>query len=181
MDESLATLVAAVVRGDPSSWDRLVTRYENLVWSVVRSFQLSDADSLDAAQMTWLRLVEKVDGITDPERIGSWLITTARRECLEILKRQSRMTPVDPMEGFRHLVDPLDSFSGVHARDELDRIFAAFNTLTENCRSLLRVLLADPAPSYEEISNALGLAVGSIGPRRQRCLSRLRAAAGALA
>jgi RNA polymerase sigma factor (sigma-70 family) len=178
MDESVGTLVYAVLRGDQGSWDRLVTQFENLVWSVVRSFQLSDADSLDAAQMTWLRLVEKLDGVTDPDRIGSWLITTARRECLEILNRQSRTTPVDPIEAFRHLVDPVDSLHGVHARDDLERIFAAFKALPEKCRSLLRVALADPPPSYQEISDALGVPVGTIGPRRQRCLAQLRAAAG---
>jgi RNA polymerase sigma factor (sigma-70 family) len=179
MAESLAVLVDGALRGDPSSWDRLVTRFENLVWSVVRSFRLSDADSLDAAQMTWLRLVEKLDGVHDPDRVGSWLLTTARRECMQIIEKRTRTSPVDPVEGFRHLADPSDTEHHLEARDELDRIFGAIEALSERCRSLLRVVLSDPPPSYEEIAEALGLPIGTIGPRRQRCLAELRAAARA--
>jgi RNA polymerase sigma factor (sigma-70 family) len=180
MDETVAALVDGALRGDSPSWDRLVTRFENLVWSVVRGFALSDADSLDAAQMTWLRLVEKLDGVTNPDKVGSWLITTARRECLQIIERRARSLPVDPVDAFRHLVSPQDSLQMVECKDELDRIFAAFKHLSEKCRSLLRVVLSDPAPTYEEISDALGLPIGTIGPRRQRCLAQLRAAASTL-
>jgi DNA-directed RNA polymerase specialized sigma24 family protein len=36
------------------------------------------------------------------------------------------------------------------------------------------MLMADPPASYEEISDQLGVPVGSIGPTRGRCLARLR-------
>lgn len=177
MELSVATLLEGALQDDAACWDQLVARFENLVWSVVRSFAMSDADSLDAAQMTWLRLVERLQDINEPDRLGSWLVTTARRECLRIVHRRTRTMPIDPIDGFRHLADPRDSLQSVHTRDELDRIFVAMKELSEKCRSLLRVVLCDPPPSYEQVAEALGLPVGTIGPRRQRCLAELRIAA----
>ncbi len=59
--------------------------------------------------------------------------------------------------------------------EERDRaLWQAFGGLAERCQSLLRLLVADPPPSYEEVSAALDMPIGSIGPTRQRCLDRLR-------
>ena len=91
--------VPALVRrasgGDARAWDALVTEYGGLVRSVARGFRLSEAQTADAVQTTWLRLVEHLSEIREPERIAGWLRTTARRSCLAILREAGREQPSD--------------------------------------------------------------------------------------
>src|SRR3954451_24443861 len=90
---SVACLLLRIRNGDGAAWDEIMRRYGKLVTTTVRSFRLQEADALDAAQMTWLRLAENTHRIQFPERLGGWLATTARRECLHILRQ------VKPMPG----------------------------------------------------------------------------------
>ena len=170
----VTALLQAAAHGDPDAWNALVARYNGLVWSVARSHRLDGADAADVTQTTWLRLVEHVGDIRDPERLGAWLATTARNESLRLLRMGQRHVLTDDA-GF---ADVADGAAPVEARlleDERDAaLWRGFATLDERCRSLLRLLVADPAPAYEEIGAALGLAIGSIGPMRARCLERLR-------
>jgi hypothetical protein len=85
---STADLLSRVRKHDRAAWDEMAYRYGALVTTTVRSFRLQDPDALDAVQMTWLRLAENLDRIQSPERLGGWLATTARRECLHILRRR---------------------------------------------------------------------------------------------
>ena len=177
-EAEMAELLGRAAAGDQSAWVRIVDRYAPLVWSVARSFRLSSADAADVHQATWLRLVEQLDSIRDPERLGAWLATTARREALALLRRASRDLPTGDM----HLLEPrLDSSvpdqspdSELLRRERDEDLWNAIGKLPGNCRNLLRLLLIDPAPSYAEVSAALEIPVGSIGPTRARCLEHLR-------
>jgi RNA polymerase sigma factor (sigma-70 family) len=91
---SNAELLLRIGDSDPTAWDEIVHRYGKLVYTTVRLFRLQDADALDAAQTTWLRLAEHVHQIQHPDRLAGWLVTTARRECLNIL-RQTKFTLFD--------------------------------------------------------------------------------------
>src|SRR3954454_24758843 len=93
--EQAADLVAAAAAGDRRSWERLVDAYVGLIWAITRSYRLSDGDAQDVSQTTWLRLIENIDRLSDPSRVGAWLATTARRECLRVL-RQSRRQACSP-------------------------------------------------------------------------------------
>jgi RNA polymerase sigma factor (sigma-70 family) len=171
-------LVRDAAAGDQAAWNRLVERFNGLVWAVARAHRLAGADASDVVQTTWLRLVENLDRLQDPERVGAWLATTARRECLRTLRLTARVLPTET----ELLPDPgTDAPLGASlVADERDRaLWAAFGGLSERCQALLRLLVADPAPSYEEIAAAVGMPVGSIGPTRARALARLRAELGA--
>ena len=74
-----AELVQAALSGDHDAWERLVRRYDTALHRVARSFRVDQATADDAVQTTWLRLVEHLDSLRDPDRLGSWLITTVRR------------------------------------------------------------------------------------------------------
>jgi RNA polymerase sigma factor (sigma-70 family) len=173
----VAELVARSRHGDAAAWRSLTDRYTNLLWSVARSLRMSDADAADAVQTTWLRLVESLDDIRDPERLGSWLATTVRRECFDIRRRSARLRLGDPEDPARWdaTADGADPLDQALLRDERDAaLWRAYGHLRPACRRLLRVLMADPPPSYAEVSAALDIAIGSIGPTRQRCLHCLR-------
>lgn len=166
-------LVRDAAAGDQTAWDRLVERFNGLVWSVARAHRLAGADASDVVQTTWLRLVENLDRLQDPDRAGAWLATTARRECLRTLRLSARTLPTET----ELLPDPgTDAPLGAALlAAERDRaLWEAFGGLSERCQALLRLLVADPPPSYEDVGAALDMPIGSIGPTRQRCLERLR-------
>jgi RNA polymerase sigma factor (sigma-70 family) len=169
-----ATLLARAVQGDQRAWNELVDEHSRLLWSVARSFRLDAADANDVVQTTWLRLLEHLDRIEDPTRLIGWLVTTARREAMRVLRRSGRERPV--IEDT--VLDRPDDGPPVDAallQDERNRaLWEAFARLGEKCRQLLRVAVTHPQ-AYEEISEALGMPVGSIGPTRRRCLTQLRA------
>src|SRR4051812_31229099 len=93
----VAELVRAAADGDQVAWDELVDRYNGLVWSVARSHRLSSVDASDVVQTTWLRLVEYLGRLQDPERVGAWLATTARRESLRTLRQSARLLPTEEL------------------------------------------------------------------------------------
>ncbi len=179
MREETSDLVAAAAAGDSAAWDALVGQYSGLLWSIARGFRLSTADAGDAVQTTWLRLVENLDRIEDPSRLPGWLATTVRRECLRLLKRggRERLSADDDLPDLADDADPLDTHLLTQERDAA--LWVAFARLPERCRVLLRALLASAPTSYAEISAALGLPIGSIGPTRGRCLDQLRQIAAA--
>jgi RNA polymerase sigma factor (sigma-70 family) len=171
---AIEALVLAAADGDQDAFDALVGRFSGLVWSVVRSHRLADADAHDAFQTTWLRLVEHLDRIREPRAIGGWLATTARHESLRVLRLADRTRPAEP-DTFDDVDDRLEGPDAALLRAEEERgVWTALAELGDRCQALLRVLVADPAPSYEEIGAALDMPVGSIGPTRRRCLERLR-------
>jgi RNA polymerase sigma factor (sigma-70 family) len=176
-------LVAAAGRGDERAWSELVGRYTPLVYSVINGYRLSWSDAADANQTVWLRLVEQLSRIREPQALPLWLITTTRHECLRLL-RDSRRT---------HSVDPLDTTlngsaaepaAGPDLDEDIDgRLLAAerqqvlrdgLRQLPSRCQQLLALMVAEPPVSYEDISARIGIPVGSIGPTRARCLAKLR-------
>jgi RNA polymerase sigma factor (sigma-70 family) len=175
METDTAALLDAARLGDQAAWDALVARFNGLVWSIARGYRLEMADAHDAVQMTWLRLVENLNRIKDPDRLAGWLATTARRECLQLLRRSGRERPAtdeDELLGLADTAAPVDAALLLDERD--GALWRAFTLIGERCQRLLRVLMASPPPSYQEVSAALGIAVGTIGPARQRCLEQLR-------
>ncbi|MFI5842454.1 RNA polymerase sigma factor [Catenuloplanes sp. NPDC051500] len=174
MEDDIGALLARSRNGDADAWAALTARYTNLLWSIARGMRMSEPDAADAVQTTWLRLVERLDTIREPERLGSWLATILRRECIDMLRRSGRLktTGPDDWEDIGAVTDPLDD---TVLRDERDAaLWRAFGRLRPPCRRLLRALMADPPPSYTDVAAALDVPIGSIGPTRQRCLKCLR-------
>jgi RNA polymerase sigma factor (sigma-70 family) len=166
-------VVAAAARGDRRAWNEIVRRYSGLVWAVARSHQLTSADSADVAQTTWLRLVEHIEDLKDPARVGSWLATTARRECLQVLGHTARCRPTDEVpEPAGEERPPVEARLLTAERDAA--LWRAFSRLAPSDQVLLRLLSAEPPASYKDIAAALDMPIGSIGPTRSRCLERLR-------
>lgn len=177
MEATTRQLLAAASAGDQRAWDALVERYTSLLWSVVRSYRLPAPDAADVVQTTWLRLVEHLDRIADPDRLPGWLATTARRECLRLLRHAGR--EVQSSTALTDVPDDAPELDAGLLRDERDAaLWHALSLLEEFCQRLIRVLMADPPPSYAEASAILGIPVGSVGPSRGRCLAKLRRVAG---
>jgi RNA polymerase sigma factor (sigma-70 family) len=175
-------LVRGAADGDEVAWRGLVARFSNLVWAVARAHRLGNADAADVYQTTWLRLAEHIGRIEQPDRVGAWLATAARRECLQSLRMSAKSSPTDDMDRLDitpAVGNPTEEavLAAETEREDAARAAAmwrAFERLSGRCQELLRILMASPPPSYAEVAAALELPLGSIGPTRARCLQRLR-------
>lgn len=164
------TLAAAKAR-DPFAWGALVDRFRGQVLRVARSFGLDSHQADDVAQETWLRLYRNLEAVRDPDALGAWLTTTARRESLRVLRRREPVTDTEPSDAPAAEVDLDDALVFAQRRDAVGR---ALGALPQRHRDLMHALMVEPALSYAEISDRLGIPVGSIGPIRGRCLARLQ-------
>jgi RNA polymerase sigma factor (sigma-70 family) len=172
---SLEDLIRAASGGDEAAWGAIVDRFAGLVWSTARAHRLSPVDAADVAQTTWLRLVENLDRIHDPERLGAWLATTARRECLRHIRLRGREVATGEESVFEAPSEDRAE-QAVLTRERQVAVRRAFARISERCQALLRLLAAPEPLSYDEISAALGMPIGAIGPTRARCLDQLRRA-----
>jgi RNA polymerase sigma factor (sigma-70 family) len=171
---STTELVKGAADGDSRAWDAIVERYAGMVWAVCRGCGLSRSDAAEVSQTTWLRLVERLSSIHDPERLGSWLAVTARREAWQVSRRSGRTIPTDTEAKLADREADEDIDHALLARERQDLLRQAFDTLHPRCQRLLRLLTADPAPAYVDVAAALDMPIGSIGPTRARCLECLR-------
>lgn len=170
--ESQLRLAAA---GDKQAWRHLVDQYDRLIWSITRTFKLSESDAADVVQTTWMRLVEHIDRIEQPDRVGSWLAATARNECLRHVATRKRLVLVHEevdFDGADHHSPAVDE--ALLSAERVQVVRDAMASLPEQWQQLLELLMTDPPVSYAEISDQLGLPIGSIGPTRGRCLAKLR-------
>lgn len=171
--ELVAGLVRAAATGDESAWDRLVREFGGTIWAIARAHRLTESDAADVSQVTWLRLVEHLGQLNDPARVGAWLATTARRECLRVLRHNKRTSACgDNFPDLESRETPPGAALLIRERDAALR--RSFSLLRASDRALLRLLMTEPQPSYQEISAALDMPIGSIGPTRQRALERLQ-------
>ncbi len=177
----LTELVARASHGDATAWNTIVERFSSLLWAVARGHRLGQEDAADVVQNTWLKLLDHLDTIAQPEALAGWLSTTARYECLAVLRKRGREHLVrDDDLATRVVDDQVLALDAALLDDERDgELWTCFCHLPERCQVLLRALMASDRPNYRSISDALGMSVGSIGPTRMRCLDKLRDLIGA--
>ncbi len=161
--------------GDEAAWAAIVCRFERLVYSVPLHCGLGPHDAADVTQATFAALINQSQTIRQPDRLGSWLSTVARRLTWRQLERRRREAPAGA--DLESIVD-LDRVSESDHADRLAfdaEVYDALNRLSPSCRELITHLFLDTdEPTYAEVGDRLDRPVGSIGPTRQRCLDRLR-------
>ena len=168
-------LILACKAGRAGAWDRLVAKYERLVFSIPRSYGLSREDAADVSQATFIALVGGLDSLTEESNVKAWLATVARRHTWRLMEKGRR----EGTEREDDLADTpwlLGNEKPSERWETIDWLDAGLSEMGEPCRKLLTALYLDESePSYAEVSRRLGTPVGSIGPTRARCLQRLRA------
>jgi RNA polymerase sigma factor (sigma-70 family) len=177
-----AQLVAACRRGERGAWEMLVRRYQRLIYTIPRRARLGEADAADVFQTVFERLHRHLDGLEQPDRLQAWLVTTARRETLRLLREGRRTVVLEPAAGDGDRggpepadVDPLPD-QVIEQFQMRHRVRLALEQCTDPCRTLLAMLYGEDEPvPYAQIAARLGVPEGSIGPTRARCLAKLRA------
>jgi RNA polymerase sigma factor (sigma-70 family) len=170
---SSGELVARARGGDQAAWNALVERYTGLLRSIARSYGLGEADLADVTQTVWLRLVERLDELREPDRVATWLAVTTHRESRWTLRRRGRELPAwsvpDQAPGPDHgCVEWI-----CVQRERLSDVASAIREMPERCRRVLRAFALAPV-TYAEVAAALDVPVGTVGPTRTRCLADLR-------
>lgn len=165
--------------GDPAGMSTLVDEVTPLLWHTARAQGLDTIAAEDAVQVTWLRLVEHAERISDPQAVLKWLLTTTRREAWGSRRRAGRVETL-PTQESRDRADPRPGPEDSAVTGDVGaRLWAHLERLPERCRQLLRVIAFADRPDYAAIAESLGMPMGSIGPTRGRCLAKLRAALAA--
>jgi RNA polymerase sigma factor (sigma-70 family) len=165
-------LLHIAVDGNTAAWEMIVRRFEPAVAAMITTYRLQEADARDATQRTWLRMLENHHQIREPEALGGWLKTTARRECLRILAEQRRVEPMPETTEYPDTV--VDVERTVVDTDQARYVRNLLALLPARSYALLNSLFQDDPPRYAQLSAATGIPVGSIGPTRARALRRLR-------
>ena len=174
----LVELVLAARKGDGTAWNALISRYTPLIDSITRRYRLSPSDAEDVSQLVWLRLFDNLNRLRETRALPGWISTTTRNEAVRLLTSGRRVRPMDPTVLVMLDVRCADDGTGPDMellRAERDRaILDGLAELSPGHRNLLILLHAEPRTSYQEISRALGIPTGSIGPTRARCLNKLK-------
>jgi RNA polymerase sigma factor (sigma-70 family) len=176
-DRSITGLVTRARHGDQRAWDDLVERYGPLVWSVCRRYQLTRPDAEDVQQTVWLQLVNRLGKIRDPAALPGWLATTTRRECVRVLRAARGPHAAESVPDADAIPDPRTGMAEQEllVAERHATLREALARLPPGWQRLIGKLIEDPPLTYAEISAALSIPVGSIGPLRGRCLDKLRA------
>lgn len=180
-------LLRACRAGDATAWQRLVEKYERLVYAIPLRMGLDREEAADIFQLTFAALLHSLDAIRDESRLGGWLATVARRQSWAALRRRKAelnledLTDTGPQDApsWAEYADAL-GMSDAHQLEAWELALwlnQGLAKLSRKCRDLLTALYLDVSePSYADLSARLGIPLGSIGPTRARCLERLREA-----
>ena len=187
MNDDTATpiedLVDAARAGDSGSWDELIRRHQPIINSVTRRCRLNTEDAADVSQTVWLQLTAHLDRLRDARALPGWIKATAEHAAYRTLRIRRRTTSLEPIVAFGEgslsdselglssTVDDVDS--DLLRAEARSAVRDGLATLTPAQRDLLLLLVADPPVPYQQISQQLGLPMGSIGPTRARCLRKL--------
>jgi len=166
------TLVDLCRQGDEHAWRVLVERYENLVYSTALGTGLDREAASEVHQRVWVELHRSLHRLRDPQALPKWLIVTARRLSYEQSVRSAKQV-VDLSD---ELVDPSPSSdTSIEKLQESQLVHQALRRMRGRCHQLLQMLFfEDPRPAYRDVADRLGVAVGTLGSMRSRCLARLR-------
>ncbi len=179
LEKSDAELVNACRRGDESAWNALVDRYQRLIFAIPRRAGLSEEQSADIFQEVFLTLFEKLDEIRQPEKIRSWIVTTAKFKTWGAIRGEkgfySPETDEETEFEMASLTDSAPLADEVLIELEGQHLIrVALKQLDERCRKIISMIyMQDAAASYAEVAREIGVIETGISPMRSRCLKKL--------
>jgi RNA polymerase sigma factor (sigma-70 family) len=180
MEDSDLQLVVACRHGDQLAWEKLIRRYQRLIYAIPLRAGLDEDHAAEIFQDVFTTLFQKLNDLEQPEKLQAWLVTTTRRKTLHAIAkaqvRQQSFVNTDDSPDVATLIRdeaPLPD-EQLLILEEQHRLRMALSSLDERCIMLLKMLfyVAEP-PTYAEIATSLGIPEGSIGPTRARCLAKL--------
>ncbi|MGH3155160.1 MAG: RNA polymerase sigma factor, partial [Streptosporangiaceae bacterium] len=176
-EPDVGQLVRASLDGSEAAWNEIVRRYSPVVAAVTHRYRLAVEDAQDVSQAVWLKLVEHLTDLLEPEALPGWLAVTTRRECGRHARQRHKDLRADPCADPCAVQWPPDSAeldAGLLRAELRQALNDGLVQLPARDQRLLRLWSDDPPASYNEISQRLGVPIGSIGPTLRRSLDKLR-------
>jgi len=170
-----ARLVKECVSGNEEAWSLLIEKYKALIYSIPVKYGLPPHEAADVFQSTCMELLTRLPQLREPRALPKWLMQVAHHECYRLKRQSRRVVSRDSDEDLPEPEVPAIAEDLVQQTQEEQMLRGAMAALTPQCRRLVELLFYEvPARPYAEVAKELGLAVGSIGFTRQRCIERLR-------
>jgi RNA polymerase sigma factor (sigma-70 family) len=168
-------LVKECLGGNQEAWSSLVDKYKALIYSIPVKYSLPPQEAADVFQSTCLELLARLPELREPRALPKWLMQVAHHECYRLKRQSQRVVSRDGNADLPEPETPAIAESLVEQTQAEQMLREAMSALTPQCRRLVEMLFFEASPRpYTEVAAALGLAVGSIGFTRQKCIERLR-------
>jgi RNA polymerase sigma factor (sigma-70 family) len=169
-------LVRECLAGSQEAWSQLIDRYKNLIFSIPLKYGFSKADAGDIFQEVCVKLMSRLKNVKEPRALPKWLIQVTSHECFHWAHRQDRRDKSNSISE-REPDFPVapETLEIVHRAEQEQLLREAISRMPERCQQLVMMLFFEEPPRpYREVAADLGVAIGSIGLLRHRCIQRLR-------
>jgi RNA polymerase sigma factor (sigma-70 family) len=168
-------LVKECLSGNETAWSQLIDKYKALIYSIPIKYNLPPQEAADVFQATCVELLVRLPELREPRALPKWLMQVAHHECYRVKRLSQRVVSSDSEENTPEPeILPIAESLVVQTQEE-QMLREAMATLTPQCRRLVEMLFYEsPSRPYAEVAAELGLALGSIGFTRQKCIERLR-------
>ncbi len=168
-------LVKECLAGNEDAWSLLIDKYKALIYSIPVKYGLPPHEAADVFQSTCMELLTRLPSLREPRAIPKWLMQVAHHECYRVKRQQQRLVSREAEPDGPEPETPAIAEKLVQQTQEEQMLREAMGTLTLQCRKLVELLFFETPPRpYTEVAAELGLALGSIGFTRQKCMERLR-------
>jgi RNA polymerase sigma factor (sigma-70 family) len=168
-------LVRQCLKGNEEAWSALVDKYKNLIFSIPIKYGFSADDATDIFQSVCLELLSQLPNLRNPQALPKWIMQVTAHKCFHGKRQQERTEVVDPNDPKFEQSTPSRAESILREAEDEQSLRQAVTALPPRCQQLIHMLFfEEPARPYQEVARTLGIAAGSIGFIRQRCLERLR-------
>jgi len=167
-------MVQECLKGNEEAWSALIDKYKNLIFSIPIKYGLSPDEAAEIFQAVCISMLQELSQLREPRALAALLIRITSHKCFRWKEQRNRNIDINLQE---ILPDEFPKMpEEILCEIEREQIFReALAALSQECQLLLELLFFENPPvAYEELSKTLGLAKGSIGATRMRCLEKLR-------
>jgi RNA polymerase sigma factor (sigma-70 family) len=168
-------LVKECLAGNEEAWSLLIDKYKALIYSIPVKYSLPPHEAADVFQSTCMELLTRLPELREPRALPKWLMQVAHHQCFRVKRQQQRLVSRDAEPDLPEPETPAIAETLVQQTQEEQMLREAMRSLTPQCHRLVELLFFETPPRpYTEVAAELGLAPGSIGFTRQKCIERLR-------
>ena len=168
-------LVKECLAGNEEAWSLLIDKYKALIYSIPVKYRLPPHEAADVFQATCMELLTRLPELREPRALPKWLMQVAHHQCYRVKRQQQRLVSRDAEPALPDPETPAIAENLVQQTQEEQMLREAMGSLSAQCRRLVELLFFETPPRpYTQVAAELGLALGSIGFTRQKCIERLR-------
>lgn len=169
-------LVRECCKGNQTAWSALIDKYKNLIFSIPVKFGMSREEASDVFQAVCVDLLSGLQQLREPKALPKWLMQATYHECLR--SKKDRLNLADDVEelGEKHEDNPGElPEQMLYQLEREQNVRSAIGELPDRChRMMMMLFFEDPPRPYQDVAKELGIATGSIGFIRGRCLKKMR-------